>query len=77
MRFKNILITGVFLLSSHNAIAETKIEHQCKDALFEIAHYMMSEKNTTKINRAINKATKNSKIRQYLRTKWIPKVRGD
>ena len=77
MNYKYLIIIGAFLCSANFAHAETKIEHSCKDALFDIAHYMMSEKNVTKINRAVNKATKYSKIRQYIRTKWIPRVRSD
>tara|TARA_B100000035_G_scaffold309698_1_gene316291 strand:- start:4093 stop:4404 length:312 start_codon:yes stop_codon:yes gene_type:complete len=77
MNCKYLIIIGAFLCSANFAHAETKIEHSCKDALFDIAHYMMSETNVTKINRAVNKATKYSKIRQYIRTKWIPRVRSD
>jgi hypothetical protein len=77
MNYKYLIIIGVFLCSANFAHAETKIEHSCKDALFDIAHYMMSEKNVTKINRAVNKATKYAKIRQYIRTKWIPRVKSD
>ena len=77
MNYKYVIIIGAFLCSANFAHAETKIEHSCKDALFDIAHYMMSEKNVTKINRAVNKATKYAKIRQYIRTKWIPRVKSD
>ena len=77
MNYKYVIIIGAFLCSVNFAHAETKIEHSCKDALFDVAHYMMSEKNINKINRAVNKATKYAKIRQYIRTKWIPKVRSD
>ena len=77
MNYKYLIIIGAFLCSANFANAETKIEHSCKDALFDIAHYMMSEKNVTKINRAVNKATKYAKIRQYIRTKWIPRVKSD
>ena len=77
MNYKYLIIIGAFLCSANFAHAETKIEHSCKDALFDIAHYMMSEKNVTKINRAVNKATKYAKIRQYIRTKWIPRVKRD
>ena len=77
MNYKYLIIIGAFLCSANFAHAETKIEHSCKDALFDIAHYMMSEKNVTKINRAVNKATKYAKIRQYIRTKWIPRVKSD
>ena len=77
MNYKYLIITSAFLCSVNFAHAETKIEHSCKDALFDIAHYMMSEKNVTKINRAVNKATKYAKIRQYIRTKWIPRVKSD
>ena len=77
MNYKYVIVMATFLCVTNYASAETKIEHSCKDALFDVAYYMMSEKNITKINRAINKATKYSKIRQYLRTKWIKKVRGD
>ena len=77
MNYKYVIIIGAFLCSVNFAHAETKIEHSCKDALFDVAHYMMSEKNINKINRAVNKATKYAKIRQYIRTKWIPKVKSD
>ena len=77
MYYKYLILIGAFLCSANFAHAETKIEHSCKDALFDIAHYMMSEKNVTKINRAVNKATKYAKIRQYIRTKWIPRVKSD
>ena len=77
MNYKYVIIIGAFLCSENFAHAETKIEHSCKDALFDIAHYMMSEKNVIKINRAVNKATKYAKIRQYIRTKWIPRVKSD
>ena len=77
MNYKYVIIIGAFLCSANFAHAETKIEHSCKDALFDVAHYMMSEKNINKINRAVNKATKYAKIRQYIRTKWIPKVKSD
>ena len=77
MNYKYLIIIGAFLCSVNFAHAETKIEHSCKDALFDVAYYMMSEKNINKINRAINKATKYAKIRQYIRTKWIPKVKSD
>ena len=77
MNYKYVIIIGAFLCSANFVHAETKIEHSCKDALFDIAHYMMSEKNVTKINRAVNKATKYAKIRQYIRTKWIPRVKSD
>ena len=77
MNYKYLIIIGAFLCSVNFAHAETKIEHSCKDALFDVAHYMMSEKNINKINRAVNKATKYAKIRQYIRTKWIPKVKSD
>tara|TARA_B100001142_G_scaffold157807_1_gene158246 strand:+ start:176 stop:487 length:312 start_codon:yes stop_codon:yes gene_type:complete len=77
MNYKYVIIIGAFLCSVNFAHAETKIEHSCKDALFDVAYYMMSEKNINKINRAVNKATKYAKIRQYIRTKWIPKVKSD
>ena len=77
MNYKHLIIIGAFLCSVNFAHAETKIEHSCKDALFDVAYYMMSEKNINKINRAVNKATKYAKIRQYIRTKWIPKVKSD
>ena len=77
MNYKYVIIIGAFLCSVNFAHAETKIEHSCKDALFDVAHYMMSEKNINKINRAVNKATKYAKVRQYIRTKWIPKVKSD
>ena len=77
MNYKYLIIIGAFLCSVNFAHAETKIEHSCKDALFDVAYYMMSEKNINKINRAVNKATKYAKIRQYIRTKWIPKVKSD
>ena len=77
MNYKYVIIIGAFLCSVNFAHAETKIEHSCKDALFDVAYYMMSEKNINKINRAVNKATKYAKVRQYIRTKWIPKVKSD
>ena len=77
MNYKYLIIIGAFLCSVNFAHAETKIEHSCKDALFDVAYYMMSEKNINKINRAVNKATKYAKVRQYIRTKWIPKVKSD
>ena len=77
MNYKYLIIIGAFLGSVNFAHAETKIEHSCKDALFDVAYYMMSEKNINKINRAVNKATKYAKVRQYIRTKWIPKVKSD
>lgn len=77
MNYKYLIIIGALLCSVNFAHAETKIEHSCKDALFDVAYYMMSEKNINKINRAVNKATKYAKVRQYIRTKWIPKVKSD
>ena len=52
MNYKYVIIIGAFLCSVNFAHAETKIEHSCKDALFDVAYYMMSEKNINKINRA-------------------------
>lgn len=76
MKYKHLLIIFILVLGSQNAIARTEIAHQCDYALFDVARVMMAEKNVSKINKEINKATKSAKIRQYIRTKWIPKIKS-
>ena len=46
MNYKYLIIIGAFLCSANFAHAETKIEHSCKDALFDIADIFLRLRGT-------------------------------
>ena len=77
MSYKHLFVVGALMCSTNFSLAETKIEHQCTDALFDVARVLMAEKSTLKINQAIIKSTKYAKVRQYIRTKWIPTIKSN
>ncbi len=61
MSYKYLFLLVISIFHTQNIAAETRIEHQCKDA----------------INQTVIKSTNIIKVREYLTVKWIPMVKDD
>jgi len=77
MRCKYLFILVISIFHTQNIAAETRIEHQCKDAIMDVTRVMMSTENIALINQAIIESTNITKVREYLMMKWIPMVKDD
>ncbi len=77
MSYKYLFLLVISIFHTQNIAAETRIEHQCKDAIMDVTRVMMSAENIALINQAIIESTNITKVREYLMAKWIPMVRED
>tara|TARA_B110000503_G_scaffold33779_2_gene54923 strand:- start:988 stop:1296 length:309 start_codon:yes stop_codon:yes gene_type:complete len=74
-KFILTLLAAAFIVQG--AAAETKVEHQCTDALMDVTRALMAPINSSDLNKIVNKSTNFIKVRSYINTKWIPKLKDD
>ncbi|MEO1945759.1 MAG: hypothetical protein ABGY11_15780 [Candidatus Thioglobus sp.] len=77
MSYKYLFLLVISIFHTQNIAAETRIEHQCKDAIMDVTRVMMSTGNIALINQTVIKSTNIIKVREYLTVKWIPMVKDD
>jgi|TARA_B110000977_G_scaffold2415_2_gene3263 hypothetical protein len=77
MNYKHVIALIVTVLVTQKALAETKIEHQCTDALSDVTRSLMTSSTNAALSEVVRNSTKYTKVREYIWSVWIPKLKKD